>query len=315
MEAPFRLVHTGFHPCNAYMSGQLEKLLSARQQLKKAIDSHERWYGEIMRVMVCRLQPEPADLAHDAHRKCHFGQWYYGDIPNVLSTHEAFNAMEGEHRRMHALATKLLDSVTGEAISPPEFDAFVSALERFRLQLYTLLREVEELIYNRDPLTGAENRIGMLTALRGMLAMIKRGTKTSTIAIMDLDHFKEINDTHGHIVGDQVLAAVVGHMQTSLRPYDRVFRYGGEEFLVFLPFTEEQEGLSSVERIRSGLQGLAVVKDADKQLFITASFGVTVLEAEVSVEDSINRADHAMYAAKAAGRNCSRIWTPEMKVG
>jgi len=293
------------------MSSQLEKLLSARQQLKKAVDNHEQWYREVTRVMICKLQPEPRDIAADAHRVCHFGQWYYGDIPEILRSHEAFIVMEAEHKLMHWSAAKLLNIAgAGEVIPPDDFDAFINALERFRLQLYTLLREIEELIYNRDPLTGAENRIGMLTALREMLAMIKRGAQKSTIAIMDLDHFKAINDSCGHLAGDQVLAAVVGFLRAGLRPYDRVFRYGGEEFLIFLPFTDEQAGLAVIERIRVGLPGLQIANGSEKQISITASFGVAVLEPAVSAEDSIDRADHAMYEAKAAGRNCSRAWTP-----
>jgi diguanylate cyclase len=297
------------------MIDQLEKLLSARQQLKQAVDSHDQWYKKVTRVMICNLQPDPRDLADDAHRACHFGQWYYGDIPDVLSTHDAFIAMRPAHRRMHGIAAELLNlGSSGGVIPPQSYDEFVNALERFRLQLYSLLREVEELIYNRDPLTGAENRVGMLTAMREMLAMIRRGAQKCTIAIMDLDHFKIINDTCGHIVGDQVLSAVVSYVKSSQRPYDRVFRYGGEEFLILLPFTDEQDGLSSIERVRNGLRGMPVAKAGDKEIFVTASFGLAVLQPEVSVEDSIDRADRAMYEAKMAGRNCSRLWTPSLTI-
>jgi diguanylate cyclase len=297
------------------MIDQLEKLLSARQQLKQAVDSHDQWYKKVTRVMICNLQPDPRDLADDAHRACHFGQWYYGDIPDVLSTHDAFIAMRPAHRRMHGIAAELLNlGSSGGVIPPQSYDEFVNALERFRLQLYSLLREVEELIYNRDPLTGAENRVGMLTAMREMLAMIRRGAQTCTIAIMDLDHFKQVNDDYGHIAGDNVLAAVVRFTKENLRPYDRVFRYGGEEFLIFQPFTAEQNGLSSIERIRNGLHALPVTKDGEKQIFISASFGITALEPEVSVEESIDRADRAMYEAKASGRDCSRVWNPSMTI-
>jgi diguanylate cyclase (GGDEF)-like protein len=97
-----------------------------------------------------------------------------------------------------------------------------------------------------------------------------------------------------------------------LRPYDKLFRYGGEEFLLSMPNTDATTGYEVVERVRQGLATMPILYDGKATLQITMSFGIALLDPDVSVEQSVDRADKAMYAAKAAGRNCTRIWDPSM---
>jgi len=212
---------------------------------------------------------------------------------------------------MHHLAAQLLETAANRAnVSSDSYDAFANALDRLRLQLHTLRQEVENALYQRDPLTGAEGRVGMLTRLRETRELVRRGVQPCTIAVMDLDSFKAINDAHGHVVGDQVLAGAVVHIRDHLRKYDQVFRYGGEEFLLLLANAELPSATSVVERIRDSVASHALAHDAGREVFVTASFGMASLDPEVPIEESIDRADKALYAAKAAGRNCVRHWTP-----
>jgi diguanylate cyclase (GGDEF)-like protein len=97
-----------------------------------------------------------------------------------------------------------------------------------------------------------------------------------------------------------------------LRTYDRVFRYGGEEFLIVLPGTSLGEGFDIIERLREELARLSLDVGAQEPIKVTASFGVTPLDTDVSVENAIERADQALYRAKAEGRNRSVIWSPTM---
>lgn len=291
-----------------------ESLQSTLQQVKQAVYNHEQWYKNISRTIMCHLPANPQDLSEDAHHRCLFGQWYYEDSPPELRENVAFVAIETEHKNMHRLAAKLLSAVAdGGEIAARDFDNFANALDRLRLQLNTVTREIEELRQHRDPLTGAENRIGMLTTLRDMLSMVQRNVQQCCVIIADLDHFKLINDTHGHLIGDKVLVAAVHYLQKNLRPYDRVFRYGGEEFLIFLPNTDLQTGLEVIERMRQGLAEGPLAQDGANPIFMTASFGITMLDASVTVEESIDRADKAMYAAKHAGRNRSQAWEPGLE--
>jgi diguanylate cyclase (GGDEF)-like protein len=129
---------------------------------------------------------------------------------------------------------------------------------------------------------------------------------------MDMDNFKTINSNYGHPMGDQVLATSVRHVMSQLRPYDSVFRYGGDEFLISLPNADLQITQTVIDRILEGLATLALATDRPKSISTTASFGITQLDPDVSVEESINRADMALYAAKTSGRNRSCVWDPSM---
>jgi diguanylate cyclase len=292
-----------------------EVLQATLQQLDHALHNHQKWLGEITRTIICRLPHDKRDLAEDAHRQCRFGQWCYDNPPEALREHPAFVAMAIEHHRMHQFARLLLLETAHDASgSPKSYDSFTNAVDRLRLEIDTLKRAIEETLYNRDTLTGAENRVRMLTKLREWHELVKRRAEQCGIAIMDLDHFKRINDTYGHPIGDQVLVDTVRYVTRHLRPYDGVFRYGGEEFLISLPNTDPKTARAVIERLRAGLAEVAGGLEG-KTIGTTASFGIAELSPDVSVEESIGRADAALYAAKRSGRNCSCVWDPTMTTG
>jgi diguanylate cyclase len=141
---------------------------------------------------------------------------------------------------------------------------------------------------------------------------VKRNARPCAIAMMDLDRFKSINDTYGHSVGDRVLTGSARYVMTHLRPYDKIFRYGGEEFLICLPDTDLQTGLDLIDRLRSELAALLHEVDGRPPLHATVSFGLAALDPDIRVEAAIDRADKALYAAKAAGRNRALAWAPSM---
>jgi len=281
------------------------------QQLDQALYNHEQWSKELIRSIVCRLSFDSRDVVEDAHRQCRFGQWYYGSLPPSIREHPSFLAIESEHQRLHQYAVRLLlASASSEPCSSKDYDNFINSSDRLQLEVSTLKQEIEESLNNRDALTGAENRNGMLTHLRSMSELARRGVQECGIVLMDLDYFKTVNDTYGHAVGDQVLVAWVHHIKQNLRPYDKVYRYGGEEFLLAFPTANTQTVVDIVERLRHRMPVIDMDGDPTRPLKVTASFGIAMLES--SVEESINRADVAMYAAKRAGRNQSCCWDPTM---
>ena len=151
----------------------------------------------------------------------------------------------------------------------------------------------------------------MLPRLEEELERIRRTDVVSTVSIMDLDRFKRINDSLGHVSGDKVLRAVSRYLVNNVRRYDRVARYGGEEFLLLLPDTTPERAKRVLDRLRQGLSRRTVAVTGETKITIGASFGVTALDPAASVMTVIDRADHAMYEAKQAGRNRVRIWKPE----
>lgn len=283
------------------------------QQLDQALYNPDQWFKSVNRTLVCRLTPDERDLSGEAHRLCKFGQWFYQDVPEALRSQDGFKAIEDEHRQMHAVAAQLLHVATTQqgALSVNDYDRFARAVERLRSQIDSVKGELADLVYRRDPLTGTHLRLGLLNTLREQHELVKRQVHVCTLAMMDLDHFKSINDTYGHLVGDRVLAWTGHYLMSHLRPYDKVYRYGGEEFVLCLPNTDPPQAHGIVDRLREGLARESVPSGVGElTLQVTASFGLAALEADGSVEQALDRADLALYAAKSAGRNCVRVWEP-----
>ena len=282
------------------------------EQLEQAAHDHAHWHENLIRAIVCRLPCDPDDLQQDAHRLCRFGQWYYEHAPAELWDQPAFAAIETEHKRLHDIAAQLLrEAATGQPIARQDYDDLVAGGERLHLELESLRHEVAGALRNRDALTGAYARGEILPALRERRELARRDVQHCCIAFMDLDHLKEINDTYGHAAGDQVLAGVVRHITEHLRPYDKVFRYGGDEFLISLPGADLAAGQKVIEHIREGLAVTRmIIGPVGNPVRATASFGLAMLEPDVSVEESIDRADKALMVAKAAGRNRAFSWDP-----
>jgi two-component system, cell cycle response regulator len=153
-----------------------------------------------------------------------------------------------------------------------------------------------------DPLTGLANRRALLEALQIEIAHARRHGSPLSFALLDVDHFKSVNDVHGHPVGDQVLAAVGALLRRELRIPDVPARWGGEEFVVVLKHTDGAGGLVAAERIRKAVQALEI-STADKRISVTVSIGVAEFTAIDSAELLVDRADRAMYRAKTGGRN------------
>jgi two-component system, cell cycle response regulator len=155
-------------------------------------------------------------------------------------------------------------------------------------RLETLVRE--------DPLTGLANRRAILTLLSGMISGARRHGRPLSVAIVDLDHFKRVNDEFGHQAGDEVLLASVAAMRGRLRQEDQLGRMGGEEFLVLLPDT----GMAAARRVADALR--RQVAQAAGPVPVTASLGLATWDGEAA-DELLRRADEALYAAKRSGRN------------
>jgi two-component system, cell cycle response regulator len=152
---------------------------------------------------------------------------------------------------------------------------------------------LEALLFE-DPLTGLANRRSILTALTGMVSGARRHQRPLTVAMIDIDHFKHVNDTRGHAEGDRVLAAVAHAMRHHLRAEDQLGRLGGEEFLALLPDADARAAKSAAEKLRASVEEAGV----------TVSIGWAAWDGE-SADDLLGRADDALYTAKERGRDCA----------
>jgi diguanylate cyclase (GGDEF)-like protein len=153
-----------------------------------------------------------------------------------------------------------------------------------------------------DGLSGMQNRRYFDDALREYIDEFRRIQKPIGLMILDLDHFKEVNDTHGHDVGDDVLRAVAGCLKDMTRYHDVVARLGGEEFAVVAPNMDNDHLMKLAERIRKSIAAMAVMS-GNVRLKITTSVGLAVWDGKETAEDFFRRADRMLYQAKSSGRN------------
>jgi len=154
-----------------------------------------------------------------------------------------------------------------------------------------------------DPLTGVFNRRTFLDMSSKEEARARRRGTLTSVLMMDIDHFKRINDTYGHGVGDQVIKALAAVATKGLRPTDILARYGGEEFIVTLPETDGDVAQKVAERLRSSLEQAVVKADSVGDVRFTVSIGVATFATGVALADAMARADQALYRAKESGRN------------
>lgn len=174
-------------------------------------------------------------------------------------------------------------------------------LKAQKAELTEALERIREMA-TRDELTGLINRRQMLQVLADNAALSKRDLMKFSVAIVDLDFFKRVNDTHGHGVGDEVLRGFASEAQRVLRETDIIARWGGEEFLVVMPESPPSSPTLGLERLRAALSSLPLSASVP-DLRMAFSAGVTAFRPGEATQETIERADKALYEAKAAGRN------------
>jgi diguanylate cyclase (GGDEF)-like protein len=172
-----------------------------------------------------------------------------------------------------------------------------------------LFSEVQELAIT-DSLTKIYNRRRFFELAEQEFERSRRYTRPLSVIMLDIDHFKRVNDTYGHAVGDLVLETLANLVQKSLREVDVFARYGGEEFVILLPETTSIEAQLTAERIRQ-LISRTPIQSGSNTIEITISFGVVELEDTCrNIEELLDRSDQAMYHSKRTGRNRVSIWSP-----
>lgn len=229
------------------------------------------------------------------------------DVPVIMLTQRG--ALKDRVEGLHVGA----DDYLPKPFAPEELEARIFAalrvkaaqteLKRRNSQLESMLHHVEALAIT-DPLTGLFNRRRLADVLRREWAVARRYKNHLACILVDIDHFKQFNDRHGHDVGDAILKGVAGVLSESLREVDLVARYGGEEFAILLPQTHKEGALTVARRLNDSVRSRAIRVGPD-ELRVTASFGVAT-DADIttdSAEELVKAADSALYEAKRRGRD------------
>ncbi len=182
---------------------------------------------------------------------------------------------------------------------------YLQKIVRISDQYQQMLREANDALKiasTQDPLTGLPNRRLMEERLTAEVALAARHGHPVAIAMIDIDHFKRINDSFGHDVGDKTLVTIAKAISNALRAYDVCARWGGEEFLILLPETEVTDALAIAERLRASVEQCRF-SELPPHSPLTISIGLAMHGKEANLDDTIKRSDAALYEAKNMGRN------------
>lgn len=248
---------------------------------------HARWRSGDLEAIADRVVRSPSELLADVN-----GIACAGFMCHVIAVGDAPAGMVGISDRQ---ATDDTRRTVGAAIT-------LLGIALRNVQLFGELRATSR----RDELTGCFNRAHTLESLEAELTRSRRSNAPLSVIMLDIDQFKGINDEHGHLFGDQVLAAIGHRLRLSLRRSDLRCRFGGDEFLIVLPETPASGAHHVAEWLRTELSAEHVRADGIT-VRPTVSIGVATSQPGDRADALIERADRALYAAKAAGRNCVRV--------
>ncbi|NTV66047.1 MAG: sensor domain-containing diguanylate cyclase [Oscillochloris sp.] len=183
-------------------------------------------------------------------------------------------------------------------------------LVRKQQALEEALQTIEQ-IARIDDLTRILNRRSIMLTLADEFDRVRRYPSTVSILLIDIDHFKQVNDRYGHPMGDEVLRDCAGLLRRSIRTIDHIGRYGGEEFLCVLPMTSEEQATELAERLRRDVANARFIVAETTTFSVTISIGVAEIDPERDTPELlIAHADNALYQAKARGRDQLAIWRP-----
>jgi diguanylate cyclase (GGDEF)-like protein len=293
------------------------RLGEALEQLDQAVRAHTDWQERLLEAIVHGLAPDSGVLADGVHFGCRFNRWYFDRAPAELWGHPAYAALGVEHWRLHRLTGRLLRKLEGDApIEVEEFDELIAGNERLRATVGSLRQGIDLALRTIDATSGAAARSGLLPELRAWRELAARGVQPCSIAVVDVDGLGAINDAHGRDVGDAVLGAAVRRFTRLLRPFDRIYRHGADEFLIALPGADLSMAQAVIRHVRESFSSTPLWSGpGGAGLAVTASYGLAALDPGVDPEESVERAEQALLLAKTAGGNRAISWDPGVTTG
>lgn len=251
------------------------------QELNGAIRGHTQWLHDFHSGLVAEEKIDEKFLCQESHRHCPFGEWLYHDKNPLLGNIEMLQPVEELHRKMHDEAHNLASMYDeGIAIPVKDYGTFIEHLALYQELTSNFRDTLQEAETMFDSLTGLFSRQSMMPLLSHEYARVCRGFQECVVVMMDIDHFKAVNDNYGHQAGDQVLHQVGQHIRDHIRPYDSAFRYGGEEFLICLPNSSADDAVMIMDRLREELSVLPICLPGGKTLQVTVSIGIAMISSE-----------------------------------
>lgn len=271
-------------------------------------ECHLEWMAKLVHAASKRELPEMPEL--DPAR-CDFGRWLENDGARLIRDRSHIAQIREVHAAMHHVVTEVGSIMNHRRASGPVY-ALLKKAESYSLELgheISMLNSIVIMsVYSKDALTGFLSRHFLDRVLLNQMEIAKATESPFSIIMFDLDHFKLVNDNHGHQTGDVALEHIADIVRETLRQSDLIFRYGGEEFMLVSPSTSLTQAHAVAEKLRQRIATCPLPHDPP--ITLTASFGVTEVSPDAYevvdsrlVHDIIAACDGKLYAAKNSGRN------------
>jgi len=283
----------------------------AEKNILVHFEDHLRWMEHLIHAVLARDAARLPDLDDD---QCAFGLWLHGEGITLIRDHSHYKQIDHIHHVMHHVVEEIHDVLTHDAGQHLRLYALMKKAENYSLDLGNEISMLNSMVimsvYNKDPLTGLLTRRNLDRILINQLEL-SRATETPFCMLMcDLDHFKDINDRHGHSAGDAAITHFTALARRVIRQADLMFRYGGDEFLLILPSTDYEQGMRIAVKLSSELNDSALPLQTGDFVPVQASFGLLEVEGSKAMfidnelgHELLRECDRKLYLAKQRGRN------------
>ncbi|MDZ7320284.1 diguanylate cyclase [Kosakonia sacchari] len=268
--------------------------------LNKAVDAHYDWLINMFACVVNSNIEKSESINAHSHHLCHFGRWLDGQQPTNQEESNCLQAIYATHKKIHNCGRELMWAIRDKKINTDKFSEFKHQLALFSAAVTAYKTYLLKMRGGVDILTGLPGRRMLDERFEQQLREIS--DQNIYMLLLDIDRFKNVNDTYGHLIGDGVLRELAQQLRDRIRGGDIAYRYGGEEFIIILHAPSDREACQVALRLCESVAATTIHCD-DKALNITVTIGVTQAWAGESIGVVAKRADASMYRGKQTGRN------------
>lgn len=291
------------------MNRKFKEIDETIRGLNQSTDAHFRWLIKILRFVDSRHVDLPEICSNDAHLHCDFGHWLNTRLLEEREDTNFLLDINKKHIRVHQDCRRLISAIEQQRQRDEDFDRFEQSLLAFTDALTTYKVHLLQLRTSYDALTGLPLRRILDESFDSLNKEL--GAEGLYLLLLDIDHFKKVNDNYGHLNGDIVLRSLAHNISNNIRRSESMYRYGGEEFIVLLHASNDQEAATVAERLRRDIARLEILA-GEHIIRITFTGGLTRIHQAETLREVLERADIALYTGKKSGRNCTQLINREL---
>ncbi|MBM6632910.1 diguanylate cyclase [Leclercia adecarboxylata] len=286
------------------MNRKFKEIDETVRSLNQSTDAHFRWLVKILRFIDSRNVDLPEISSDEAHLHCEFGHWLNTRLLEEREDTNFLLDINKKHIRVHQACRNLISAIEQQRQANDVFNLFEESLLAFTEALTHYKVHLLQLRTSYDALTGLPLRRILDESFASMNKEL--GADGLYLLLLDIDHCKKVNDNYGHLNGDIVLRSLALNISNNIRRSESMYRYGGEEFIVVLHASNDQDAVAIAERLRRDIARLETIA-GEHLIRVTFTGGLTRIHKGESLREVLERADIALYTGKKSGRNCSQL--------